>query len=69
MQGDMSWGLGSGEYERCAQVREELNNDPDNAMRIEKEWFNTIQCGLEYEAKRKPPKSRQVGEASRGVGG
>ncbi|KAL3915211.1 MAG: hypothetical protein SGPRY_007325, partial [Prymnesium sp.] len=50
-------------------VREELNNDPDNAMRIEKEWFNTIQCGLEYEAKRKPPKSRQVGEASRGVGG
>ena len=42
------------------KVRDELNNDPDNAMRIEKEWFNNVQSGIEHEAKKKPKKSRQV---------
>ena len=41
------------------KVRDELNNDPDNAMRIEKEWFHNVQSGIEYEAKKKPPKARQ----------
>ncbi|KAL1495437.1 hypothetical protein AB1Y20_016805 [Prymnesium parvum] len=42
------------------KVRDELNNDPDNAMRIEQEWFTTVQSGIEYEAKKKPKKNRQV---------
>uniref|UniRef100_A0A7S3BAM6 Peptidylprolyl isomerase n=1 Tax=Haptolina ericina TaxID=156174 RepID=A0A7S3BAM6_9EUKA len=42
------------------KVRDELNNDPDNAMRIEKEWFHNVQSGIEYEAKKKPKKARQV---------
>ena len=45
------------------KVRDELNNDPDNAMRIEREWFNTVQSGIEHEAKKKPKKSRQVQDA------
>jgi len=42
------------------KVRDELNNDPDNAMRIEREWFNTVKSGIEFEAKKKPKKNRQV---------
>lgn len=41
-------------------MRDELNNDPDNAMRIEQEWFTTVQSGIEYEAKKKPKKNRQA---------
>jgi len=42
------------------KVRDELNNDPDNAKRIENEWFHSMRCSLEYEEKKKPPKERQV---------
>jgi len=42
------------------KVRDELNNDPENAKRIENEWFHSMRCSLEYEEKKKPPKERQV---------
>ena len=43
-----------------ARVRDELNNDPENAKRIENEWFHSMACNLEHEAKKKPKKERQV---------
>ena len=31
------------------KVRDELNNDPENAKRIENEWFHNVQMGLAHE--------------------
>ena len=42
------------------RVRDELNNDPENAKRIEGEWFHNMRCGLEAEAAKMPPRQRQV---------
>ena len=42
------------------KVRDELNNDPENAKRIENEWFHTMRCNIEHEEKKKPKKERQV---------
>jgi len=42
------------------KVRDELNNDPDNAKRIENEWFHSMRCSVEHEEKKKPKKERQV---------
>ena len=42
------------------RVRDELNNDPENAKRIEGEWFHNMRCSLEAEEKKKPPRERQV---------
>jgi hypothetical protein len=42
------------------RVRDELNNDPENAKRIEMEWFHSMRCNLEAEEKKKPKKERQV---------
>ena len=42
------------------KVRDELNNDPENAKRIENEWFHNMRCNLEAEDKKKPNKERQV---------
>ena len=41
------------------KVRDELNNDPENAKRIEGEWFHSMRCNLEHEEKKKPKKERQ----------
>lgn len=42
------------------KVRDELNNDPENAKRIENEWFHTMQCNLEHQELKKPKRERQV---------
>jgi len=42
------------------KVRDELNNDPENAKRIENEWFHSMRCSAEHEEKKKPKKERQV---------
>jgi len=42
------------------KVRDELNNDPENAKRIEGEWFHNMRCNLEAEEAKKPKKERQV---------
>ena len=42
------------------KVRDELNNDPENAKRIENEWFHNMRCTLEAEEKKKPKRERQV---------
>jgi len=38
------------------KVRDELNNDPENAKRIEGEWFHNMRCNLEAEEAKKPKK-------------
>ena len=42
------------------KVRDELNNDPENAKRIENEWFHNMRCQVEHEERKKPKKERQV---------
>jgi len=42
------------------KVRDELNNDPENAKSIENEWFHNMRCNLEAEEAKKPKKERQV---------
>ena len=42
------------------KVREELMNDPENAKRIENEWFHNVRCNLEHEEMKKPKRERQV---------
>ena len=42
------------------KLRDELLHDPENAKRIENEWFHTMACNLEHEEKKKPKKERQV---------
>ena len=45
------------------KVRDELNNAPENAKRIEKEWFHNVRCAIELEEKKKPQRERQVSVA------
>jgi tetratricopeptide (TPR) repeat protein len=42
------------------RVRDELNNDPENARRIEAEWFHSVRMGIEHKLKHAPKKERQV---------
>lgn len=42
------------------KVRDELNNDPENARRIESEWFHNVKLGIEHKLKNAPKQPRQV---------
>ena len=42
------------------KVRDELNNDPENARRIEAEWFHNVKLGIDHQVKNTPKKERQV---------
>jgi len=42
------------------KVRDELNNDPENARRIEQEWFHNVKLGIAHTLKHAPKKERQV---------
>lgn len=42
------------------KVRDELNNDPENARRIEQEWFHNVKLGIAHQVKNMPKKERQV---------
>ena len=47
------------------KVRDELNDDPENAKRIENEWYHNVRCSIELEEKKKPQRERQVSVARR----
>jgi len=42
------------------KVRDELNNDPENARRIEQEWFHNVKMNIDHKLKNAPKKERQV---------
>ena len=42
------------------KLRDELNNDPENAKRIEMEWFHNISLAVEDKVKKAPKKERGV---------
>lgn len=46
------------------RLRSELNNDPDNAKRIEQEWFHNIGLAADAQSKNAPKKARGVLPAS-----
>lgn len=46
------------------KLRSELNNDPENARRIEKEWFHNVSLAAEQQVKSAPKKERGVLPAS-----